>query len=194
MQVKRDSRKGTGLYISFFVLVIASIVGCTSAEDVEETAEAAKPLVAETQTGDFLLRLVSIKENYEEGEDVEITAKLKYIGDQEEVRILHSSSPFWYRIQEVTRGIEIPYFMEDPSLETTLKRDVWYEEKYLKTGGYRDGEDEESKEFVQSFVESDDFPEGEYEIELNSDFYLVNEDGEDQKQHVSTGIIITVER
>ncbi|RNA68482.1 hypothetical protein [Alteribacter keqinensis] len=174
------------------VLAAAMVLtaGCTD-KAAPESAEAAKPLVAETQSGDFLLRLVSEKPFYYSDEEVKLTAKLKYIGEKDRVTLSHKSSPFQYRIQEMTRGVDIPLTMEAITRETELKRDHWYDESFVKAGVDLFDEAARDNEFIRSFEESDTFPAGEYEIELNSDFY-VQMDGEEVQQLVTTGLIITV--
>ncbi|WP_026688850.1 hypothetical protein [Alteribacter aurantiacus] len=176
---------GVGVFLGALLLFSA----CAEGEETE-AVEAAKPLVSETEAGDFLLRLVSDQPIYKTAEEVKLTAKLKYIGEKERITLNHSQSPFHYQIEEVTRGIEVPFGRERIQLTTELERDHWYEESFTKPAISLLSEDKDYK-FYKSFVESEGFPPGEYEIELNSDFEVLT-DGIEGGYLVTTGVIITV--
>ncbi|WP_096188070.1 hypothetical protein [Evansella halocellulosilytica] len=170
-------------------MILFLAVACGTEDELDEV-HGSEPVISETEAGDFILRLVSTQEVYDSDEEIDLTAKLKYIGDQDEITITHAMSPFWFEIVETTRGVEIPHAMEMPQLETTLERDKWYEELYEKNGGYI--EEDEDSEFIAAFLEGNAFPSGEYEIELRTDFNTV-ENGEDEEQHnYTTSLMIQV--
>ncbi|PYZ99043.1 hypothetical protein CR205_10915 [Alteribacter lacisalsi] len=175
-----------------FIALYALIAGCSGQDYMNDIAEASPPVISETQSGDFIIRLLADQAEYKESDNVGLKAKLKYIGEEDEVTISHRTSPFWYRIQEVTRGIEIPYIQDSPGSVMTLERDVWYEENYVRKGTINSQASDRERDFIRSFAEGPHFPAGEYEIELNSDFF-VEKDGERKKHIMSTGLIITVD-
>jgi hypothetical protein len=63
--------------------------------------------------------------------------------------------------------------MNQPLIETVLKKDVWIEETYVKTGGY--GDNDPNKEFIKQFLSGETFPAGEYSIYAGADFYTLKE-------------------
>jgi len=124
---------------------------------------------AESAKGDFIYRLATEKEQYTEGEKIEINAELEYIGEQESIEISHAASPFYFPIHEETRDYTVEYAMNEPLLTTRL---IWGEplqESYSGSGGYSAAEDEAYIEFVQRIMEQD-FPVGYYKIEGYADF------------------------
>ncbi|TMW70441.1 hypothetical protein [Alteribacter natronophilus] len=174
------------------ILFLFLSAACSGQEYLNDKADAAHPVVSETQSGDFLIRLVSDRAVYEETDHVELKAKLKYIGDEPQVTISHRTSPFWYRIHEITRGVDIPYVQDSPGSVMTLERDVWYEEQYVRRGATEGENGDRDQEFIRSFTQGPHFPPGEYEIELNSDFFI-EKDGERKKHIMATGLVLTVE-
>ncbi|MCD8510654.1 MAG: hypothetical protein LRY73_12810 [Bacillus sp. (in: Bacteria)] len=178
-------------------LLFPFLLGCsqgiqdeTGSGGVVGAAATGTSLVSETEAGDFVVRLISKKAIYEAEEPVELTAKLKYSGEEDKLSIFHGASPFWFHIRETTRGIDIPYIMNLPLKETKLKRDQWLEVNYRKTGSY--SEEDEHAQFMKEFLEGDTFPPGVYEIELRADFYTGNFNVKEQKYNISTALIIEV--
>jgi hypothetical protein len=137
---------------------------------------------AEATEGDFVYRLVSEKEEYRKGEPVKVYGELEYIGDKESVTIYHSASPFYFPIVETTRNYSIYYMMDQPLLNTTLKRGEPLREEYKRGGGYGEQDEKDYVDFIKSLWE-DGFPEGHYVVDGYVDFYVqANTDGEDNKQ------------
>lgn len=168
-----------------FIFIACSHEGNNTEEALEEDQ-----IVSETDAGDFILRLVSEQAVYETGEKITITGKLKYVGDEEELKILHAESPFMFDIVEVTRGTEIPFHMTYISRDTTLKHGQWYQEEYEKQTLYN--ADDNQAEFMNSFMKEEGFPAGEYEVEVRSEF-MVN-GGETSEDHSYTTSILVVVR
>ncbi|UCZ54164.1 hypothetical protein LGQ02_05215 [Bacillus shivajii] len=173
------------------IIFVFTLVACGTNIEQDEV-QGNELITSETEAGDYLLRLISEKEVYEQAEEVVLKAKLKYIGEEEEKTIYHAMSPFWFDIVETTRGIEIPYVMNQPLLETTLERDVWFKETYKKSGSY--SEEDENREFIEAFLEGESFPPGEYEIELRTDFFTEDENGEEKNHNYSATLMIQVKK
>lgn len=161
-------------------------------DDLLSQEHEAGQVVAETEEGDFALQLVSEKKAYKANEDVSLHAQLKYVGNKSEEMIYHAASPFWFTITEITKGITIPYAMDEPLILTTLKRGEWYAEEYKKAGGYSEIDPSETKSFIRSFLKEEGFPTGEYRIELEAKFFT---EYQEQKQHhaLTVSLEITVD-
>ena len=72
--------------------------------------------------GDFVYRLVSEKEKYERGDQVQVYGELEYIGEKDEITIGHAASAFYFPMKELTRDYNISYAMNEPYITTKLKR------------------------------------------------------------------------
>lgn len=109
------------------------------------------------------------KEVYEEFEEIIVFAELTYVGNLDSIDISHSASPFYFPIEEQTRGIEIDYAMNDPEVHTTLLKDVPFREKYVFAGGYSDQDDEKTIELVKT-IRDKGFPKGNYIVKGIANF------------------------
>lgn len=125
-------------------------------------------LLSEAQEGDFILQLVADRKIYKPDEAVDLTIRMKYVGELPKVNISHSASAFSFLITETTRDIGIGYVMNQPLIHTQLTKGEWLEESYTKTGGY--GDTDPHKEFIKQFLQGKAFPEGSYEIIGQADF------------------------
>jgi hypothetical protein len=154
-----------------------------------EGEEGNQPVVSETDAGDFMLRLVSEKAIYDSEEEVQLKGKLKYIGEAEELEIIHEESPFYFEMIEITRGAELPYPLKEIEQTSTLDQNQWYEEEYIKRIAY--SLDDEHADFYQTFMNETGFPPGEYEIELRTDFAVTVEEVPENHTY-TTSIVIEV--
>lgn len=128
---------------------------------------------------DFIFRLISEKEEYEEGEDVILYGEIEYTGEQEEITIQHSSSAVLFPMEEKVREYEIGFGVNDLLVSTILKRGEPYREDYIKSGGYSPEQDpEEYIRFMEDFLERKDFPAGYYVVDGFADFFVPKEEGE----------------
>ncbi|RBW68845.1 hypothetical protein DS031_14890 [Bacillus taeanensis] len=126
---------------------------------------------AEVTEGDFVYRLVSEKEIYQDSEDVKLYAELEYVGDQEEIKIYHAASPFYFPIVEKTRNYNIEYAMNEPLLTTTLEKGKPFREEYRGGGAYGSQDEQDYVEFMKDFMENG-FPVGEYTVNGFADFFI----------------------
>lgn len=161
------------------MILLTLIVGCNSSNEIDSD-ELAKYDVSQTNDetikNDFLFRLVSEKEEYNQGEEVKVYGEIEYIGDQEEVTINHSSSAVLFKIEEKVRGYVIPEYIQEIGVETTLDKNKAYRTKYEKTGGhYTDLDSEDYVNFLQDFWDRDDFPAGYYVVKGVADFSFESE-------------------
>ena len=98
----------------------------------------------EVKEGDFVYRIFTEKDVYDEFGDLAIFAELTYVGDLESIDIYHAESAFHFPLVERTREFDVGYAMNEPLLTTTLKKDEPFRQKYSFAGGYSD---QDSKEF-----------------------------------------------
>jgi hypothetical protein len=130
---------------------------------------------AEVTSGDFIYRIATKKETYQEGEPVELYSELEYIGEQAEVTIFHAASPFYFPMEETTRGYTIDYPMEEPLITTVLKKGVPFRQAYGKAGGYSETDEKEYVDFMKKLLNEEGFPSGNYEVLGFADFFIETE-------------------
>ena len=128
------------------------------------------PPEAEVQKGDFVYRLFTEKDVYDIFGGTAIFAELTYVGDQASIDIYHAASPFYFPLEERTRGIDVDYAMNEPLITTTLTKNEPFRERYSFAGGYSDNDDEKYVSFVKTLM-NEGFPEGEYLIHGSAEFY-----------------------
>ena len=155
------------------------------ADDLSDFTVAASQ--AESAKGDFVYRLATEKEQYTEGEKVEIYAELEYTGEQESIEISHAASPFYFPLHEETRDYAVEYAMNEPLLTTRLTKGEPLHEDYTGSGGYSAEEDEAYIEFVQRIMEKE-FPPGYYKIDGFANFTATSSAGSATPYEIHTQI------
>jgi len=176
--------------VAFAILTLAACGTTGNVNPVNKTSTDGPlpPAEVEVREGDFVFKLYSEKDIYENG-DIAVFAELTYVGDEDSVEIYHAASPFYFPIEERTRGLEFPYGMDQPLIMTTLNKGEPFREEYGFSGGYSDNDTKEYVEFAQKLMEKR-FPEGEYIIHGSADFYIENpEDIENQQDYKIRGDI-----
>ena len=179
--------KLAGTILCVFLLVF--LTACNANNEENKASSEQATVVSETEAGNFIIRLVADNAVYKEDENIKVEAKIKYVGEKEEIDIYYAKSPLWFQIRETTRGVDIPYEMENTLMKTTLERNKWHKEVFQYN---EKNEEEYEDDFVKAFYEKESFPKGEYEIELYSDFYTREDNGEKQEHKYYTSIIIEV--
>ena len=144
---------------------------------------------AKVEEGDFIYRLATTKAVYAQGEQVEITAELEYVGDLEKITISHASSPFYFPMTEIERGFEIDYPMDMPLIETELKKGEPLVTTYKGAGGYSDLDEEEFIEFMKQIMHNE-FPKGTYLVNGYAEF---KDETNDARYKIDSGIKFVVE-
>ena len=142
---------------------------------------------AESAKNNFVYRLVSEKEQYTEGKEVEIYAELEYIGEEQSMEISHAASPFYFPIYEKTRDYSVEYVMNEPLLTTRLIQDEPLRERYSGNGGYSEEDDDTYIEFVQGVMDNE-FPPGFYILSGYADFTAINTDNSSSHYHIPAQI------
>lgn len=162
--------------------IIVLLTGCGVSIN-EDTADknVSYPQEAEMQADDFIYKLYTEKETYDEFEETAIYAELTYVGDQESIVISHAASPFYFPIKELTRNYEIDYAMNEPLIYTTLEKDVPLKVKYQFAGGYSDQDETAKREFIQTIVDKG-FPTGKYVVSGSAQFYVESNVEEENPQ------------
>lgn len=130
----------------------------------------------EVEEGDFIFRLVSAKEIYQVGEEVELYAEVIYTGNEPSVTIEHASEAVIFPMQEKVRNYEISAGVNDIALSTKLEQEKPYKVVYSKSGvGYGDEDPADYQAFVKKILNREGFPAGYYEVNGETDFYLQQE-------------------
>lgn len=173
-------------FVFILAIVMSTVVACGTKEDGEtgknnDTDAPLPPAEVEVKEGEFIYRLFSEKDVYEVNSDLAIFAELTYVGEEESINIYHAASPFYFPLEERTRGIEIGYAMNDPLITTTLKKGKPFRQKYSFAGGYSEKDKKEYVDFVKTII-SNGFPEGEYIIHGNAQFFT-GTPGEKENHH-----------
>lgn len=155
------------------------IAGCNASDDIDANELAEYDVLQtsdEITKGDFLFRLVSEKEVYKQGDEVQIYGEIEYIGDQDDVTIVHSSSAVIFSVEEKIRGYTIPDFVREIGVWTSLSKNKPYHKRYDKSSGYiSEQESEDYVIFAEDFLEGDDFPVGYYAMKGIADFAYESE-------------------
>jgi hypothetical protein len=172
------------LFTAGIVTLIIFLSGCNSSEPIDrgqlDDFEVSQT-IDETVEGDFVFRLVSEKEEYNESEEVELYGELEYVGEKDEVTIHHSSSAILFPMEEKVRGYDIGFAVNDIGNATTLQQGEPYREEYVKSGGYsRDQDPEDYITFIQDFLNRDGFLPGYYVVNGFADFSI--RPGEDRDE------------
>ncbi|WP_054027693.1 hypothetical protein [Bacillus sp. FJAT-28004] len=155
------------IIISVVAFVLAGCSGDTKVDEKNIVKAAQIGPKAETAEDDFVYRLVSEKSVYAEGERVELYAELEYVGEEQEIKIAHASSPISFPMKEKTRGFEIGYTMSQPRIVTTLKKGEPLREQYKGSGGYGSQDPKEYVDFIKAVAEASrkgSLPSGEYVV------------------------------
>lgn len=178
------------------VIVVLLLISCGVEESTGNPADDLTDFTvtsshAESEKGDFIYRLATEKEQYTEGEKVEIYAELEYIGEQESIEISHAASPFYFPLREETRDYSVDYVMNEPLLTTRLVKGEPLQEFYSGNGGYSAEEEEAYIEFVQRIMEQD-FPAGYYQVNGYADFSAGVADGSGTPYEIHAQIDFTV--
>ncbi|MFA9556903.1 hypothetical protein ACERII_06350 [Evansella sp. AB-rgal1] len=179
-------------------LLLASVIvifaSCnTDSNGVNNVNESVESLNLTTEVevidGDFVYRLVTEKDEYEEHGDVTIYAELEYIGEKDNITINHAASPFYFDIHEITRNYTIHHAVDTPLFSTILHKGEPYREVYIKAGGYSEHDEDDYIQFLIEFWDYG-FPTGEYVVEGVADFFT--EDNENVNHLIEGKISFTV--
>ncbi|WP_172368950.1 hypothetical protein [Sporosarcina jiandibaonis] len=159
--------------IIYLVALVFVLVACGTSNNGSGSAikDSLPPPENQVEEGDFVYRLFTEKDVYDEFGDLAIFAELTYVGDEESIDIFHGGSAFHFPFVERTREFDVGYAMNEPLLTTTLIKDEPLREKYAFAGGYSDEDTEEFQQFVETIIEKG-FPEGEYIMNGSAQFYL----------------------
>lgn len=155
---------GNSLYKNFFAVIflVLFIQGCTNKIDVEQY-EVNNPIAEQTQD-DFIFRLISEKEQYEEKEEVILYGEIEYIGEENEIEIVHSSSPIFFNIIEEERQYAVEDIVQDIGVTTVLKQNEPLRIVYEKNAFYDETDPKNYIDFVEQLVEQEGFPIGYYTV------------------------------
>jgi len=165
-------RKLFFLLCIIFVLSACRYIGKSDTNNPITPTIPLPPAEAEVQEGDFIYKLSTEKDVYDTGETA-IFAELTYVGEMDSIDIYHASSPFYFPLEERTRGIEVDYAMTQPLITTTLVKGEPLRQRYNFAGGYSDQDEATYVEFVKTLV-NEEFPVGEYIIHGSTEFTSID--------------------
>ena len=168
------------LLIAIFTLLTAC--GKSEIPVSHNGGEQETSIVQEVTDDDFIYRLVTEKAEYENGADVTLYAELEYVGEKDSIKIYHAASPFHFHIKELTRHYSLDYAMNQPLLETVLTKGEPLREDYQSSGSYSEFDDKEYVQFLEEFWKTGHLPDGEYEVAGKADFFVYEEDKEEEKK------------
>lgn len=138
------------------------------------------------QHNDFILRMISAKDEYIVGEKVELHAELEYIGQHSEVTITHAASPIGISLHENTKNIGFGYVMDQPLVSTLLKQGSAFQQEYKFSGVFLDTSTNEYMELLNQLAKGE-YPKGDYVITANAKFTDISSDkNEEYEMKVST--------
>ncbi len=158
-----------------FVFLLSS---CTANEETKKKESVLDEykvmnIHSEVRVKDFIYRIVSKKQEYENNEKVKIYAELEYVGNDDQVTIYHAASPFYFNLKERTRNYDIGYGMNQPLVKTTIVKGKPLREEYIVGSGSYSGEDpKEYVDFIKSIVDTKRLPHGYYILNGSADFYV----------------------
>jgi len=186
--------------LSMLVLsALVLLVGCKSVDTVsiKEQEKTLQVLEAKEQNEKdynklFDLELYSDKEIYKTTEKINIWATLKYIGDNNQIKIWHGEPYICFYISD-DEEFNIGGIICSILTSTILEKDKLYKFDYAKNGGY--SEDDPKADFWKEFYSEKDLylPAGEYTVKVWGHFSLM-EDTEKSKSNLSKEIKIKVEK
>ena len=159
-----------------FGILLALLTACgaeySDSNPIKLDFEDPDSLISESEVIErgFVYRLYTTEGFYNEGDKVNITAELEYVGELEEVTISHAASPFYFPMHEASRDYDIEYPMNTPLLVTVLKKGEPLVETYTGAGGYSDEDSKEYIEFMKQ-VMNQQFPNGKYLVTGLAEFY-----------------------
>ncbi len=148
---------------------------------------------AEIMEGNFVYRLATEKEVYQEGGPVSLFAELEYIGDQEEITIYHAASPFYFPMIEKTRNYTIDFPINEPLIATILKKGQPLRKTYSGgSGGYGSEDKKEYVDFMKKIMNKQ-FPIGHYVVNGTADFFIKTNESSQKAYNLNAQISFKVE-
>lgn len=166
------------LCILLTVLLAFLLSSCTTNEETkkkESVLDEYKVMNSHSKVRvkDFIYRIVSEKQEYENNEKVKIYAELEYVGNDDQVTIYHGESPFYFNLKERTRNYDIGYLMNQPLVKTTIVKGKPFREEYIVgNGGYSGDDPKEYVDFMKKIIDTKRLPYGYYILNGSAEFYV----------------------
>jgi len=159
-------------FFLFCCIFLLSACGTNGKVDLGKTSPL-PPAEAEVQDGDFVYKLSTEKDVFDTLGGTAIFAELTYVGEMDSIDIYHASSPFYFPLEERTRGIELDYPMNQPLITTTLVKGEPLRHRYSFAGSYNDQDKTAYIDFVKALMNGE-FPKGEYIIHGSAEFTSID--------------------
>lgn len=161
------------LVILLFIFMIP-LSGCGSAHDVNEddlSQYEVQQTFDEVTEDKFTFQLVSSKEEYMPGEEVELYGEIIYTGEKESISIHHSSSAVLFSLEEQIRAYEISLPVMEIAMKTELIPDQPHKEIFKKGNVQQTEEEAAYRNFIEKFKSETGFPPGYYILTATASFY-----------------------
>ncbi|QKS70299.1 hypothetical protein FLK61_26430 [Paenalkalicoccus suaedae] len=187
------------------LLLLAVITACsqTDGENTEEEAQVAEAIsipaegevIATTEQDDFRVTLSSAKRVYVEGEELDITGALTYVGDKDEMEIVHATSLVYRSVIDHKRDFfESAERLTSQELTTLTPGESITNENFSGFGygvGLTPQADRNLEEIRALYDEVGGYPAGTYTFTFIAEFFYESEEGQKEfKIPASIDIII----
>lgn len=139
---------------------------------------------------DFIFRLFTEKEYYNEDEDVLIHGEIEYNGEKDEIIIYHAASAITFPMTEKIRNFPIDSFVQEIGLSTRLKRGIPYRETYQKNVFYDEHSSKEYIQFTEEFSNNKGFPVGYYVVNGYASFAADLGDDDNNRERIQINAMI----
>ncbi len=175
------------LLVESLLIVFVILTGCQH-ENVSNITDSNKTVPDYHKL--FELELYSDKQTYKSTDKIKIWATIKYIGNNDQVKIWHGDPTVTFNISD-GKEFNIGGIINTILTSTMLENGELYKFDYAKNGGYSN--DDANADFWKKFYEEKDLylPEGEYTIKASGAFSLT-ENLEESKNNLSKQINISI--
>lgn len=168
--------------VLFLCILWLSACGTTNVNDINkiksnhESPKVTTPLPppeVEVQKDDFIYKLYTEKDVYDEYQDTAIIAELTYVGEGI-IDIGHGDPLLSFSLEERTRNVKIDMLIREIGMTTRLKHGETITKRYDMTKGHVFEDDKASMEFFNT-VKRKGLPAGEYIVHGRADIYFADE-------------------
>jgi len=136
--------------------------------DVQQTVD-------EVANEEFSFHVETEKATYHSDEAIILEAEITNTTD-DTITLTHSATAINFNIEEKIRGYTIPYAVHEIGLTTELAPGESIVERYEKSGGYAEEDDDFYQAFMKGFLDKEGFPIGYYLVHAETDFYVKERD------------------
>lgn len=156
--------------LAMFTLLLSA---CGTTDVSPKSTTPLPPSEIEVKEGDFIYKLYTEKDVYDEYGDISIYAELTYVGEKT-IEVVHGDPLLSFSLEERTRNVKVDMLIREIGMTTRLKKGETITKRYDVTKGHVFEDDKASMEFFNT-VKSKGLPHGEYDIHGSADFFFDEE-------------------